>query len=269
MRRSFVAAVCLVLSTSSAWAGPYSSTGILASDPAFTGWATGVSNLTRGPQDISNPSGGLASYGTGSNALGHADGTLGVVSLGDGGHITLTFARPIVNGAGADFAVFENGFRFDGTVFGELAMVEVSSNGKDFVRFQPVSLTPTVSQLGTFGGLDASNIYNIAGQFPALEGTPFDLQELAGMPALNVNGVTHVRIVDVVGSIDPAYARYDSLGNAINDPWPTAFAGSGFDLDAVGVIHQTPEPATLALLGAGLASIGLARLRKRRGLRVA
>jgi hypothetical protein len=50
-----------------------------------------------------------------------------------------------------------------------------------------------------------------------------------------------VRIVDVVGSIDPAYARYDSQGNAINDLFPTPFNSGGFDLDAVGVIHQNQE----------------------------
>jgi hypothetical protein len=34
------------------------------------------------------------------------------------------------------------------------------------------------------------------------------------------------------------YARYDSQGHQINDPWPTDFPTGGFDLDAVGVIHQ-------------------------------
>ena len=33
----------------------------------------------------------------------------------------------------------------------------------------------------------------------------------------------------------------DSLGNWINDPWPTNFQTSGFDLDAVGVIHQASD----------------------------
>ena len=59
-------------------------------------------------------------------------------------------------------------------------------------------------------------------------------------------------VVDVVGSIDPAYATYDSQGHAINDPWPTAFASSGFDFDAVGVLHAVPEPGTIALLGLGM-----------------
>ena len=34
------------------------------------------------------------------------------------------------------------------------------------------------------------------------------------------------------------YARYDSQGHQINDPWPTDFPTGGFDLDAVGVIYQ-------------------------------
>ena len=55
---------------------------------------------------------------------------------------------------------------------------------------------------------------------------------------LDKSKITHVRIVDVVGNIDPEYANYDSQGHVINDPWPTPFASSGFDLDAVGVIHD-------------------------------
>jgi hypothetical protein len=44
----------------------------------------------------------------------------------------------------------------------------------------------------------------------------------------------------VVGSINPLYASYDAQGNIINEPYPTGFPQGGFDLDAVGVIHQQP-----------------------------
>ena len=37
------------------------------------------------------------------------------------------------------------------------------------------------------------------------------------------------------------FARNDSQGHQINDPWPTAFYTGGFDLDAVGVIHQKQQ----------------------------
>jgi hypothetical protein len=255
--RRFSAGWLALLLAAPAWAGPYSITGISAGDPAIVGWASGVSSLIRGPQDISNGASPLASYGVAGHALGAADGTLGVVSLGDGGSITLTFNHAIVNGAGADFAVFENGFSFQGGLFTELAFVEVSSDGVNFVRFPASSLTPTAAQLGAFDPIDPSNLDNLAGKHEALVGTPFDLADVG------LSFATHVRLVDVVGSIDPAFARYDKDGNAINDPWTTPFEGSGFDLDAVGVIHQTPEPTSLVLAGIA-AVVGLGWRRRSR-----
>ena len=68
--------------------------------------------------------------------------------------------------------------------------------------------------------------------------TPFDLEELASEPGLDVNHITHIQLIDVVGSINPLYASYDQYGNMINDPWTTPFPSCGFDLDAVGVIHS-------------------------------
>lgn len=242
-------------------AGPYTIPGIPASSPRFVGWATGAT-VVRGPQDISAANSPLASFGTAAAALGAANN--GPVSLGDGGFATLTFARPIGNGAGADFAVFENGFGSGGGVSAELGHVEVSSNGVDFFRFPSVSLTQTATPVGGFGVIDPTNISNLAGKDVANVGTGFDLAELAGLsPLLDINRVTHVRVVDVVGSLNPAFGTRDSLGNLINDPFPTPFASSGFDLDAVGVINQAvvPEPATAALFALGAAALGFRRRR--------
>ena len=87
-------------------------------------------------------------------------------------------------------------------------------------------------------------------------GTPFDLAELNGMPGLNIASVTQIRLIDVVGSIAPAYATRDSLNRIINYPWPTFFETGGFDLDAVGVIHQAvPEPGSVALFLAGIGAL--------------
>ena len=236
-------------------------------DSAFVAWATGVSELVRGYADIANPNLGHASFGTGENALGPVAGdtsadVFSTVSLGDGGWITLTFANPIRNGAGWDFAVFENGF---GDTFLELAFVEVSSNGTDFFRFASVSLTPVTTQVGGFGTLDPTNLHNLAGKYRQGYGVGFDLAELSFVgAALDINAVTHVRIVDVVGSINPAHARYDSLGNIINDPYSTPFSTGGFDLDAIGVRYEAiPEPASAAFL-AGLACVSLAWIRRPR-----
>lgn len=245
-----------------ALAGPFSASGVLPSE--VTHWATSVVEIQRGFQNIANPSLGLATFGVPENALGPVtETTFDVVSLGDGGWITLHLEQGISNGPGWDFAVWENGFRSGGGVFAELAFVEVSSNGIDFFRFPSISLTQTMTQVGGFGVLDPTNIHNLAGQFPAPEGTPFDLDDLVGVsPLLDVDRIHYVRVIDVVGSINPLYARYDSLGNPINDPWPTPFASSGFDLNGIGARYEAvPEPATLSVLLIGLAAV--ARRRRR------
>jgi hypothetical protein len=158
----------------------------------------------------------------------------GLVSLGDGGIATLSFNGFIYDDTGADFAVFENSF--DG-MFLELAFVEVSSDGVNFFRFDAVSLTPNSVQLDNNAQMDATYIHNLAGKYRAGYGTPFDLAELDGNAGLDISKITHVRIVDVVGSINPLFGTYDSQNNIINDPYPTPFTQGGFDLDAVGVIH--------------------------------
>ncbi|MFN3684517.1 MAG: PEP-CTERM sorting domain-containing protein [Fimbriimonadaceae bacterium] len=256
MRRS--AAIAVAAACASAHAGPYAAHGVLDTEVAH--WAASVVSLERGYQNIANPSLGLATFGAAGNSLGARDGSF--VSLGDGGSITLFLEKGVSNGPGWDFAVWENGFLSGGLVFAELAFVEVSSNGTDFFRFPSVSLTQTATQVASFGLLDPTNIHNLAGQFAAPEGTPFDLEDLVGVsPLLDLGRVHYVRLVDVVGSIDPAYARYDSFGNAINDPWPTPFGSSGFDLDAVGARYQAvPEPASATVLLMGLG----AALRRRR-----
>ena len=216
-------------------------TAMHADSSAFVAWATGV-EVERGPMDITNPSLGMASFGPDLGvALGKPGGTMDVVSLGDGGMATLTFASPIYNGPGPDFAVFENGFANavnPDTWALELGFVEVSSDGENFFRFPAVTHVQTETQLGNAGSINPAQLHNFASKYGAFYGTPFDLDELDDNALLDKNKVTHVRIVDVVGNIDPEYASYDAQGHVVNDPWPTPFASSGFDLDAVGVIHD-------------------------------
>lgn len=234
-------------------AGKPGSDAIAASDPRFVGWAKDVTSLVRGPEEMDDPISLPASYGSPASALGPPDvignvdqpppestASKPAISLGDGGSITLRFDPPITNGPGPDFAVFENGISFNGgaSFFMELAFVEVSSDGQQFVRFPAFSETAAAPQIGAYGAVDPTNVRNLAGKYLAGFGTPFDLAELAGAPGLSTGSVSHVRIVDVVGSVDPRYARHDSLGRLINDPWPTFLTTSGFDLDAVGVIHR-------------------------------
>jgi len=216
-------------------AGMPGTTAMHCDSSAFVAWATGCV-VERGLQQIDSLELGYVSYGDDSDALGKADNM--VVSLGDGGSAVVTFDSPICNGVGYDFAVFENPFPNTPHCFLELAFVEVSSDGVNYFRFPAITNIPEDTQVGGFDLMDATLIHNFAGKYEVLYGTPFDLDDIEDNPLLDKNNVTHVRLIDVVGTIDPEYATYDSEGHIVNDPWPTPFWSSGFDLDAVGVIHD-------------------------------
>jgi len=226
---------------STALAGPYApaagepgTTAIYMDDPAFVAWATGWDKYVPG-QEVDpvfmNPEPGL----------GKAVGTsLDVVSLGRGGEITLTFLFPIRNGEDWDFAVFENSFS---DTYLELAYVEVSSNGQDFVRFDNDSLT--TKPVSGFGSVDPTNVNGLAGKYRQGYGTPFDLQDLAEKSEVlsgivNLARISHVRIIDIVGD----GSALDSSGEVIYDPYPTS-GSAGFDLEAVGVLHENTEPGRI------------------------
>jgi hypothetical protein len=202
----------------------------------WVAWANSCT-VQRGFLNIANPSLGTVSSGTEQDACGIA-GDGGILSLGDGGIAVLQFSTPITNGNGPDFAVFENAFN---NTFLELAFVEVSSDGQNFVRFPSFSNNDTSVQIGPFGASDASKIHNLAGKYRAGYGTPFDLEELKDSINIDINNISYVKIIDVVGSILPDYCSRDSRGIIINDPWSTPFNEGGFDLDAIGVIHTVSQ----------------------------
>lgn len=207
-------------------------TAIHADSNIFIAWANNCV-VDRGYADISNQSLGMAIYGDDESGIDKPDN--GVVSLGDGGIAILSFDVPIADGLGWDLAIFENSFTDD---FLELAFVEVSSNNINYFRFNSVSLTQQEIQTETFGLTDATKINNLAGKYRGYYGVPFDLSELKNIDVLDIYNITSVRIIDVVGSIDSTYASFDSEGRIINDPWPTPFESSGFDLDGIGIINN-------------------------------
>jgi hypothetical protein len=234
---------------------------------SMLGWATSVEALERGPMDIMNPGGGLASWGNESFVLGAALGdTLSVLSLGDHGTITLGFELRIFNGPGDDFAVFENGIWSEEGFFGEFAFVEVSSNGFDYAAFPPISWHATPVPSG--GVIDPADFQDFAGDEPAGQGTGFDLALLASDPlvqsgAVDILDIGYVRLTDVIGDGTTLDANLDP----IYDPYPTNYPTGGFDLDGVGVLYdyaQVPEPeATATLLAGMLLLVGLARTSRR------
>lgn len=210
-------------------------TAVKFDDTRILDWARACT-IVRGSSNLSDPEAAPVTYGTESEAVGAVDGNnMNVVSLGDGGTATLTFARPIANGEGFDFAVYENSFNDS---FLELAFVEVSTDGETFVRFPATSLTQTDVQIGGYGSVDPTFINNLAGKYRVGYGTPFDLEELRDSTGIDINNINYVRLVDVVGSIDPALGTFDAFGHMINDPFPTTGASAGFDLDGVAVLNQ-------------------------------
>lgn len=214
-------------------AGVAGTTAIYKDSSCFVAWATQC-EVQKSWMNILDTAIGKVTVGDYTSAIGIA-GENGVVSLGDGGVATVQFLNPIYNGPGYDFAVFENSFRDD---FLEYAFVEVSSDGIHFKRFAATSLIDTSTQVDSFGLTDCREVNNLAGKYRALYGTPFDLNELALFSDIDIMNITHVRLIDVVGSMMNAYASRDKDGRKINDPFPTPYPSCGFDLDAVGVIHS-------------------------------
>lgn len=210
-------------------------------NPLFFGWANGNSDYST-PESVTD-----ARFANPAKAYGPVTGdNFDVVSLGDmtaaqitagtaPGRITLTFPQPIFNKNGADFVVFENGYIATsnqggagiGGIFAELAYVEVSDGGVNFVRFPSTSLTAAAT--GSYGTINATEVTGLAGKHANASGdswgTPFDLA------AVGLSRITHIRLVDIPGN----GAFTDSSGRPVYDAWKTSSSG-GFDLEAVGVI---------------------------------
>jgi hypothetical protein len=211
-------------------------------NPLFFGWASEVISY--------EPSAVVGLFNDPALGLGPVTGDLAdVVALGDlnlsqiaaqapPGSITLRFDQPIKNLSGVDFVVFENAFIAQtntgglgiGGTFVELAYVEVSANGVDFVRFPATSLN--TASVGGYGSVDPTNIHNLAGKHVNVSGnswgTPFDLEQVG------LSQMVAIRLVDIPGN----GAFLDAAHRPIHDGWPT-FGSGGFDLDAVGSI-STP-----------------------------
>lgn len=267
-------------------------------NPIFSGWATGYLYTPSDLVGTYGPNGIGSQFANAGLALGPVTGnSADIVSLGDmsalelaayfaspataqgPGTLLLSFDFAITNGPGADFAAFENGFvsgystgagSTAGLMFAELGFLEVSTNGIDFARFPSVyenylSGPPTGST--AYLTQDVSNIYNLVGKHSntaaASWGTPFDLDDLLRHPLVmaglvDLSEIHYVKIVDIPGN----GSFTDASGRPIYDAWETWGSG-GLDFEALGVIHQVPEPLSPLLLGVGSAVLLFGKRRSR------
>lgn len=152
--------------------------------------------------------------------LGLQAGSLDVLSLGSGGEIVLRVGeRGIVDGPGPDFVVFENAFwpgGDPGQAFMEPAEVAVSEDGETWHVFPCDVAAATEEALASCAGWRPVLAFDAQPggiEDPAtVGGDPFDLADL---------GVPSARLV-----------RIRDLGPGGEPP------SAGFDLDAVGVVHN-------------------------------
>jgi hypothetical protein len=191
--------------------------------------------------------------------LAPLEGSVDVVSLGHGGSIVISFENNVVvDGPGADLAIFENAFFVaveNGAVFTEYAVVQLSPDGRTWYEYPHDDETGE----GLAGAVPVySNSQN--GLDPFLESSGGDRFDLA------VVGLPYVRRVRIIDGGD----EIDDVGNVT----PPGSKG-GFDLDAVGAIHSggvariegviladgVPVPRALVKI---VPADGFGRIRKRR-----
>lgn len=138
-----------------------------------------------------------------------------VLSLGEGGVIVLELGLDVVDGDGPDLAVFENAFRFGASVFAEPGEVSVSVDGEEWATFPCAPDEPAPNGCAGYAPVLKDDEGTLSpGE---LGGDLFDLADV---------GVTRARFVRIE---DVGERRFGDEGM------------TGFDLDALGVLHPASE----------------------------
>jgi hypothetical protein len=204
----------------------------LAQSPFATSVVTFHQGTGGGIFDTANILGGPVGGGLGA-------GSLDVLSLGEGGDVTLGFDVTLVDGPGADLTVSENGFVIGGGsgVFAEILYVEVSTDGATFARF-PSKYLGSGSAMGAYRGL-AGGLPVIAdittGLVDPLDpllsgGEALDLADLSLDPAVQ-SGAVDLSAIHFVRLVDVLPGETDSFGTPLG-------ASGGPDVDAVTVLNS-------------------------------
>jgi hypothetical protein len=180
------------------------------------------------------------------HGAGDSAGSTHVLSLGDGGSITLAFTdNTVIDEPGVDFIVFENAFFSGGdptNLFCEPAFVEVSQDGIEYRRFSnnydPEGTPPN----------NPANWSGFAGLKPVLSNPENEIDptdpETAGGDSFDLTqvGFEWIRYIRLLDTGEPPDAETDDDGDEIYDPAGPTFEKSGFDLDAIAAVHSIEEP---------------------------
>ena len=150
-------------------------------------------------------------------------------SLGIGGEIIVGAKDHIViNKPGVDFIIFENVFSNSANtkIFVEPAVVSVSKDGENFVDFpfDPETFVGLAGINWTNGGYDPFDI-TISG------GDGFDLE------SINMDSIKYIKIRDtalIASTLDKKHLYYSPAATI-----------SGFDLDAVALVHVAPTNSSI------------------------
>lgn len=159
---------------------------------------------------------------------GATQGSLDVVSLGDGGEIVVELEAGICDRPGPDFTVFENAFHAgdpSGPIFAEVGIVAVSEDGVEFVEFP----------------YDAETYAGLAGVTPVFSDVGNGVDPLDPV----MSGGDSVDLADI-GLTSARFVRISDPGALIADPGnrvPPGISG-GFDLDAIAALHPCSPVAT-------------------------
>jgi len=179
---------------------------------------------------------------------GEWQGSLDVVSLGQGGSITLGFTNNlIVNEPGPDFIVFENGFCISGdchNMWNETMIVQVSQDGKEWIEF-PFDYTPPNYS-------DPDSFWNIAGSRPVYANCdensidPTDPQQAGGdafdLDDVELDYISFIKVIDTGHPNHPETLVSDMNGDTVDDSGKhSGNCGSscGADLDTITAANWT------------------------------